>query len=64
MNALATEAVSQSNRAARYARALNVSRRSDWQIDRDLIQKRTLDFTKKFLPDGLSLIDQIGRAHV
>ena len=59
MNALATEAVSQSNRAARYARALNVSRRSDWQIDRDLIQKRTLDFTKKFLPDGLSLIDRL-----
>jgi len=59
MNAIATEAVSQTNRAARYARALNVSRRSDWQIDRDLLQKRSLDFSRKFLPDGLSLIDRL-----
>ena len=55
MNAAAIEAVSQTNRAARYARCVKVSRRTDWQIDRDLIRSRSLDFTRKFLPDGLSL---------
>jgi hypothetical protein len=59
MNAAAIEAVSQTNRAARYARCVKVSRRTDWQIDRDLIRSRSLDFTRKFLPDGLSLVDRL-----
>jgi hypothetical protein len=58
MNA-AIETVSQTNRAARYARCVKVSKRTDWQIDRDLMQGRSLDFSRKFLPDGLSLVDRL-----
>jgi hypothetical protein len=31
----------------------------EWQIDRDLLQGRTFDFSRKFLPDGLSRIDRL-----
>ena len=43
----------------RYARAVEVSKRIRWEIDRDVIKDRKLDFTKKFLPDGLSRIDRL-----
>jgi len=43
-----------SNEQARYARALEASRRAQWDIDADVIRGRTMDFTRKFLPDGLS----------
>jgi hypothetical protein len=36
-----------------------MSKKVEWQIDRDLIQGRTLDFSRKFLPDGLSLIERL-----
>jgi hypothetical protein len=38
----------------RYARCIEVSKRISWNIDRDVMRGRTLDFSKKFLPDGLS----------
>ena len=38
----------------RYAKAVEVSKRIRWDIDRDVIKDREFDFTKKFLPDGLS----------
>ena len=39
----------------RYAKVIEVSKRIRWDIDRDVIRQRNFDYTKKFLPDGLSL---------
>jgi hypothetical protein len=36
-----------------------MSKKAEWQIERDLVRGRTLDFSRKFLPDGLSLIDRL-----
>lgn len=44
---------------ARYANCINVSKRINWDIDQDIIRARRFDFDKKFLPDGLSRVDQI-----
>jgi len=38
----------------RYAKCIEVSKRIHWDIDRDVVRGRTFDFSKKFLPDGLS----------
>jgi hypothetical protein len=43
----------------RYARAIEVSKRVRFEIERDVIRGRTLDFGKKFLPDGLSKIERL-----
>ncbi len=59
MSALASDAFPSANRAARYARCLKVSKKVEWQIDRDLIRGRSLDFSRKFLPDGLSLLERL-----
>ena len=40
----------------RYAKAVEVSKRVRWSIDDDVIKGRAFDFTKKFLPDGLSKV--------
>ena len=45
--------------SARYAKAVQVSKRVRWDIDRDVIRHREFDFTKKFLPDGLSFADRV-----
>ena len=45
--------------SARYARAVAASKRIRWDIDRDVIRNRAFDFTKKFLPDGLSFVDRV-----
>src|SRR5204863_2891462 len=45
--------------SARYARCIEVSKRIRWDIDRDVIRHREFDFTKKFLPDGLSFVDRV-----
>ncbi len=42
--------------ARRYAKAVEVSKRVRFDIDRDVIRSREFDFNKKFLPDGLSRI--------
>ena len=39
--------------------AVKISKKVEWQIDRDLIRGRELDFSRKFLPDGLSLVDRL-----
>jgi hypothetical protein len=44
----------------RYARVVEVSKRIRFDIDRDVIRGRTFDFTKKFLPDGLSRVGTLG----
>jgi hypothetical protein len=43
----------------RYAKCIEVSKRIRWDIDRDLIRGREFNFSKKFLPDGLSKVDQL-----
>jgi hypothetical protein len=43
----------------RYARAIAASKRIRWDIDNDVIRGRALDVTQKFLPDGLSLVDEL-----
>jgi P-aminobenzoate N-oxygenase AurF len=49
----------ESGHAARYAQIVRLSKKAEWQIDRDLLQGRTFDFSRKFLPDGLSRIDRL-----
>lgn len=44
----------------RYAKCIEVSKRIRWEIDRDVIRGRSFDVSKKFLPDGLSLINKLG----
>jgi len=43
----------------RYAKTIEASKRIRWDIDRDVIRGRQFDLRQKFLPDGLSLIDEI-----
>jgi len=43
----------------RYAKVIEVSRRVRWEIERDLIRGRRLDYTRTFLPSGLSLVNEL-----
>ena len=53
------QAVTTKTDSQRYAKAVEVSKRIRWEIDRDVIKGREFDFTKKFLPDGLSKVDRL-----
>ena len=53
------QATQQQKTHNRYAKCIEVSKRIRWDIDRDVIRGRKFDFSKKFLPDGLSLADQL-----
>lgn len=44
---------------SRYAKTIEVSKRIRWDIDRDVIRGRAFDFKHTFLPDGLSLADEL-----
>jgi hypothetical protein len=44
----------QKEAGARYAKCVEISKRISWDIDRDVFRGRAFDFSKKFLPDGLS----------
>lgn len=44
----------------RYARCIDISKRVRWDIDNDVIRGRSLDVAQKFLPDSLSLVDELG----
>ena len=52
-------AVTSTSDAKRYAKAVEVSKRIRWDIERDVIKGREFDFSKKFLPDGLSKVDRL-----
>lgn len=41
-----------------YAKCIEISKRVRWDIDKDLIRGRAFEFSKKFLPDGISKVDQ------
>ena len=43
----------------RYAKCIEVSKRIRWDIDDDVIRGRDFDFNRKFLPDGLSGINEL-----
>jgi hypothetical protein len=43
----------------RYAKTIEVSKRVRWDIDRDVIRGRRFDLAHTFLPDGLSLADEL-----
>ena len=46
-------------RTARYAQIVRLSKKSEWQIDRDVLGNREFDFSRNFLPAGLSRVDKI-----
>ena len=43
----------------RYSKCIEVSKRVRWDIDRDVIRGRVFDFSMKFLPDGLSKVNEL-----
>lgn len=43
----------------RYTRCIAASKRVRWDIDKDVIRNRRFDLSKKFLPDGLSLVNEL-----
>jgi hypothetical protein len=45
---------------AKYARSIEASKKVRWEIDRDVIKGRRFDTARKYLPDGLSLLRQLG----
>jgi hypothetical protein len=53
------QATLQAADSKRYARAVEVSKRVRFEIERDVIRGRRFDFGKKFLPDGLSKIGRL-----
>lgn len=59
MNTIARLSGTESANAARYAQLVRSSKKAEWQIDRDLLQDSRFDFSRKFLPDGLSRIDRL-----
>jgi hypothetical protein len=59
MNSVVTLPGSESGHTARYAQIVRSSKKTEWQIDRDLLQDRSFDFSRKFLPDGLSQINRL-----
>jgi len=44
---------------ARYAKCIEVSKRVRWDIDRDVIRGRKFDLSRKFLPDGISKVNEL-----
>jgi hypothetical protein len=58
MSAVASTAIAADD-SARYAKCIEVSRRIRWDIDRDVIRGRSFDFGRKFLPDGLSKLNEL-----
>ncbi len=59
MNASALSLTESPADSTRYARCLRESRKSPWEIDRDVLRGRSFDFNHKFLPDGLSKVDEL-----
>jgi hypothetical protein len=43
----------------RYARAISASKRVRWDIDADVIRGRQFDLSHRFLPNGLSKVDEL-----
>ncbi|PWE18620.1 hypothetical protein DDZ18_03180 [Marinicauda salina] len=52
-------APAEAGRTESYARCIAASKRVRWDIDADVIRGRRFDFSHKFLPDGLSLVNEL-----
>jgi hypothetical protein len=48
------------DRSGRYARCISASKRVRWDIEADVIRGRQFDLTQRFLPNGLSKVDELG----
>jgi hypothetical protein len=55
----ALEQVPAARRPNAYAKCIDASKRIRWDIDRDVLRGRTLDFTKKFMPDSMSRVREL-----
>ncbi|HKY32419.1 MAG TPA: hypothetical protein VJV23_07785 [Candidatus Polarisedimenticolia bacterium] len=44
----------------RYEKCIQASKRVRWDIDRDVIRGRRLDFSRTFLPDAISKVSELG----
>ena len=44
---------------AKYIRSIEASKKVRWDIDRDVIRGRRFDFSRKFLPDGISKVHEL-----
>ena len=53
------QSIQSSEASNRFAKVIEVSKRIRWDIDRDVLRGRKFDYTKKFLPDGLSKVNQL-----
>jgi hypothetical protein len=53
------QAMQQQSDTDRYAKCIEVSKRVSWEIDRDVIRGRRFDFSRKFLPDALSKVNEL-----
>ncbi len=42
-----------------YAECIKISKRVRWDIEKDVIRGRSFDFSKRFLPDGISMVDRL-----
>jgi len=60
MNTVIAEVLPESRRTGSYAHCVRMSKKAEWQIDRDVLKDRELDVTRKFLPDSLSMVDRLG----
>jgi len=54
VNVVAIDTNAPVTHASRYAKAVEVSKRVRWEIERDVIKGRQFNFGNKFLPDGLT----------
>jgi len=52
------QTLGQQDSSSRYLKTIEVSKRIRWDIDSDVIRGRQFDFSKKFLPDGLTLVSR------
>jgi hypothetical protein len=59
MSPMQTSVQTSPTQKSRYARCIEASRRIRWEIDRDVIRGRRFDLAKRFLPNGLSRVDEL-----
>jgi hypothetical protein len=53
------QTIQKQDEAGRYAKCVEVSKRVRWDIDRDVIRGRKFDFSRKFLPDAISKVNEL-----
>lgn len=53
------ETITNQSMTKEYMKAIQGSKRIRWDIDQDVLRGRDFDFTQKFLPEGLSKLDEL-----